>query len=245
MKLYSKCLFMSMLLFTGILLSGFSLFMLPGNVDPDRELEKIGKYFYKRLENDRMYFKFSTQTIQDDIAGEKMVTEVWSAKEKVKYANPFMTVWQDETTQVLMMKESRKVILRKAVKETKADELGSLSPGAQVDSLRKVALNISCRKLANGMGSIVIYLPLKVNGKYNPLKSIELQYVFSSGEIKSGVYEYYLPKGKKRELYEYLDLRNDLKEQPFSGTAISQVMAGTTLKKEFAKYSLVDLRGKK
>ena len=220
---------------------------LPGdNADSkscEEQVKKVNAYYQTHGMQDKVYFKFSIQTFMPAEAGEKVTAQLWKNGDRMQYDNPFLTVFRDKTTQVIVLKDRRLVIVRdNKPNDLSKEELGKidLSPMIQLDSLTKYQAQIECSATKEG-ANIVINLPEKINEIKNPYKRIELRYDSKSGALKKGMYDFN-EDVFKRTVYEYLVMSNRFDANILSGSALGKVMNGNVLKGTYNNYTLKDLR---
>lgn len=205
-------------------------------------LEKISQYSEANYLKENIYLKFTTQIIENGKGGEKLESEIWLHQEKYMYSNAFITVIQDDRTQVTILKDQRTIIL-KAVPPEALNKKKQVVPAAmQIDSLKNIITNIQCIRQTS-TERVLLDFPQNVGGKKNLIKRIMLDYIPHTGELKRGDYEYYTASGSKKEIYEYLDFTTSYSmPAEFNASALSAVLSGNKLLNKYSGYTLRDLR---
>lgn len=230
--------FKSILLATGLLLAaGFA----PSDGTCDKALLKIAGFYKQCYNYEKLYMKYSMQIVENGEVGEKLSTEWWSSTDKIRMENEFMYTFIDEKTEVMVLKDSRTVLLKNAT-PNKIIQLPDVN--TQLDSLKKLANKINCIKKEDAGELTLEFLP-KINGKNCPYKRIVYTYSSGNGSVQKVEYEYYTAGGSKKDIYEYHKVSSSFSDDILKGSALEKVLVGNKLRSEYAGYTLRDLRKEK
>jgi len=205
--------------------------------------EKMSQYYQKYV-NDKLYFKYSAHSVLNGEQGEKVLFEIWGDGKKAKLANQFVTVFQDEKDQVVILKNKKMILVRNAKDGEKINAGPKESTIFQdYDNMIKNIRNIECTEKDN-TGSILFIYDDNFIRTYS-IKTIAIHYDNRNELITKGVYEYHLPDGNElKEIYDYLNYSQNVDSEVFAESALGHIYKEGQLKNEYRDFKIKDLRGK-
>lgn len=241
MERHTKKIFIALMV---LALSGFKL----ATLNCDKELEEIISFYKKAYTKDKLYMKYSNYSIENNDEGDRLLNELWMSNGKIKFNNEFYTVYQDQMNQVMILKSSKLIVIKK-ISQAKGSasnsftDLTQLSPSTYLDSLKKIATKIECTENHSGGKVLTINYPETINKNTNPLESVKMYYT-KGDNFKINKTEFIYKSSVKNlvEVYEYLEMSNEVNSKVLEGDALEKVLANGNLKQEFQDYTLRDLR---
>jgi len=208
------------------------------------QIEKVVKNHNTTFSKDKN-FTVTTRslTIENGANGEWLTTKFWKSGEKYKLENPFMTLYMDANEHVIILNDSRAVIVRSNSYdgESSSNSGVSLSGEMEMDSLIGLTEDISCGH-DKDHGELLLNFPEESWKKLNYLRSAILYYDHNTGAIRKTQYEYRHEDNSSIQITEYLDYSNKLGSSVFTGSATDQVMKNGKINVAFEDYEWQDMR---
>jgi|GEM_PF-6466316 len=186
---------------------------------------------YQRYQGDKGYMKFRSYSIVNKQQGEKLETEFWKYHEKVLYRNELVALYQDAGTQVMILKNTRSILLRNAdATSVPVPDFGTYHR----DSLDKMVQTLTCSD-----GSLSMELR-SAYAQHSGISKVVLEYNPSKKLLQKGIYNF--THEKRTDVYEYLIYKEDAGE-PFAGSALSVVFGpDNKVRPAYSGFQIKDLR---
>lgn len=205
--------------------------------------EKISQYYQKYLTH-KVYLKYSAHTVLNGKSGEKVLCEIWGDGTKAKLENQFVTVYQDEKDQVVILKDRKLILIRKVRHRDKFIHIpNDLKVLQNFETLLDNTISIQCNETGNKGRISIIYNDSFVS-KYS-IKRVAIDYDSGTQGITKGIYEYHRPDGSQlSEIYNYLDFSQEFDPEVLAKDALDHIYEGGQLKRKYKGFRIKDLRGK-
>jgi hypothetical protein len=184
-------------------------------------------------ENFYMKYKITNESAKGDPQVDVQEVSVFENKSKLK--TTWMTHYLDSKVSVLILSRQKMVMLRDA---EEGEENTQISNWIMTrDSLEKVTSEVYCNT-TDGLTTLTCKMKPEAPDKQHLTK---MSIKANANKVISGEYHFHTPQGIEKMTYEYLTYK-ELTSQPFSGSALSQVLYKGKLKSQFQGYELQDLR---
>lgn len=215
------------------------------------DIECLKKYieiteYNKNFESETFYLKIQTVTSINNKLGDTLTSEIWKSGNDIKYKNPYLTLYQQKNTQVIISKENKAIILKTILNPDsllanltlKQNQVGAL------DSLKKYTESNQCNIKGN-FSSVAIHFNKNFIQKYL-LKQIEIEYDETYKTTHSICFIYKMPNDQERkELYIYKTFTKKILSPVIVGSVYSTVFdKENKLKPDLKAFKLIDLRKK-
>lgn len=206
------------------------------------KITKITDRYNKMFGVEKFSFVMKTTITENGTPGEELVTNFWKNKNKFKIENPYMCMYQDEKYTIVILHDSKAIMLRNVDQGGRADPvLESLTTGQQIDSLLRYSKTISCKE----KNYISVTFPEKINGQPNSLKIVKIKYDPGKKDIQNIEYEFYSKQGEKKQFVKYSGYTTSFSSDILMGTALNKIYSGNKIKEKYKTYKVTDLRSKK
>ena len=216
--------------------------------DGDKCAEEIKKVVdqYDKNYNRNATFTVTTRSlvIENGLEGEWLTTVFWKSGERYKLDNLFMTVFLDSKEHVIILKESRVVIVRSNSYEDDGKPVGAgvnVNGEMDIDSLMALTEDVTCAH-DREHGELLLSFPVYNQAKLNYLRSAILYYDHGSGAVRKTEYQYRNETNSTVQVTEYLNYSDSPSGTVFRGSAFDQVAQSGTLLPEYSGYKIQDLR---
>lgn len=232
------CIISGTVLFFGFLTVGTS-----ANGNCEKNISKLMDFYMENFMSEKVYLKFSSYEVSNNLQSSVLMSEIWKEGSRYRYDNPFMSVFQDDKNQVTVLKDRKLIVIRSVKSGTGSnfDVWKNISLSSQMDTLKKYTSGIECKE-NEGRGQVIFRFARKGNEKNYMYKRVVLEYVLKTGVPSKGEYEYLVPTGEKKQVFEYHAFSKKFNSAILKEEAVSQVMAGTMLKDKYSAYTIKDMR---
>lgn len=208
----------------------------------DKILSDLYDYDMSIIQSKAYYMKYSLVATKGEETSQELVSEIWYKEGNVRYENAYSLMLEDKKVSIILSKQKKQIIIMSA-KEAPSEKPPLLGLMAQLDTLKRIAIQQSCAKSGN-IEVITFSFPDEQKYEYMPYRKVELYYDHSLKRQISGKYYLCTDRGGRIETYQYLAL--DVKStQAVEMNPLTEIYTGTKLKPKYAGFKVVDMRNAK